>query len=198
MSDTTQTIGGFDRDQEDADIIREKVVNTGEPKAHTGTVLDQLRAKFKGLDEQRTQIFKHTLRNGEDVWVELDTDLTEDQVREYRDQARVGNRAARRSGQADSSDALFAAAIVNAKNTRLWFQDPNDGGEPLTDLDGDPLTVHSKEWLQALSLPEDQPLEGLREVFGDLKLVSLSNVYQDIAVGDGATAVNPTRGKSGA
>lgn len=197
MSDT-QTIGGFDRDEEDQDIAREKVVNTGEPKKHAGSVLDQLRAKFAGLDDQRTQVFRHTLRNGTPIWVELDTDITEDEVQSYRDQAKVGNRAARRNGQADSSNALYAAALINGKNTRLWFEDPQAGGEPLTDLDGDPLTVHSKEWLEALSLPADQPLEGLREVFGDPRLVSLSGEYQEIAMGDGATAVNPTRGRSGA
>lgn len=197
MTENVQTIGGFDRDQEDADIQREKVVNTGEPRRVGGSVFDQLRTKFKNLDSDRTQIFKVQLRNGDFVWLELDTDLSEDDTESYREQSRKGKRESSRNGGDGVSQAMFSAAAVNDKNTRIWFDDPEDGGKPVLDSEGDPLTVHSSEWLQALGFEPTQPLEGLREAFTDWRLVELYASYYAIAAGEGVQAVNPTRVKSG-
>lgn len=194
MSDTP-TIGGFDRDQEDQDIAREGVVNTGQPKS-TGSVLDQLRAKFDRLDEQRTEVFRTRLKNGSSLWLELVIDITEDEVQAFSRQAERGNRESRRSGKSTSS-VLLAAAVINAKNTRLWFEDPAKGGAPVLDADGDPLTVHSREWLEALSLPEDRPLEGLRETLGDPGVLDLHGVYNEVVAGDGASVADPTPARSG-
>lgn len=195
MSDTP-TFGGFDRDREDQDITREGVVNTGQPKA-AGSVLDQLRAKFDRLDEQRTEVFRTKLKNGSTLWLELVIDLTEDEVQAFSRQAERGNRETRRSGGKNVSSVLLAAAIINAKNTRVWFDNPAAGGEPLLDLDGDPLTVHSREWLEALGLPEDQPLEGLRETLGDPGVLDLHGVYNEVVAGDGASVADPTPARSG-
>lgn len=195
MSDTP-TIGGFDRDQEDQDIAREGVAAPGQPK-RTGSVLDQLRAQFKDLDKQRTEIFTSTLKTGAPVWLEMDMDCTEEETDTYRAQAQKGNRKARRDGAGEVSNALFAAAVINAKNTRLWFEDPTAGAEHLVDTDGDPLTVHSAEWLEALDLDPAQPLDGLRAVFNDFVLASLSGTYLNVAAGDGASVVDPTSAQSG-
>ena len=194
MSDTP-TIGGFDRDQEDQDIVREGVVNTGQPKS-TGSVLDQLRAKFDRLDEQRTEVFRTRLKNGSSLWLELVIDITEDEVQGFSRQAERGNRESRRSGK-NTSSVLLAAAVINAKNTRVWFEDPAKGGAPVLDTDGDPLTVHSREWLEALSLPEDRPLDGLRETLGDPGVLDLHAVYNEVVAGDGASVADPTPARSG-
>lgn len=184
--------GIIDRDAEDQDIAREGIVATGKP-TKGGGVLSQLKAKFAKLDEDRRRIFKVAARNGEMFWLELDTDIHEDELRDARKRSEVGTRAEKRAGTADVSMAMLAGEIVNLKNTRLWAEDPAAGGEPLEDSEGDELTVHSEEWCELLDNPRD-PVGGLRHLFGDMKLVDFFNTYSEVAgIGeDGASVVDPT------
>ena len=184
----------IDRTAEDKDIAREGMAATGNP-TRGGSPLDILQAKFKGLDEQRTKVLPVVARNGEQFWLELDLDVTEDDMNTYTDRADRANRAQRRAGQSDISQAVLAGHVVSEKNTRMWAENPLDdddkvkpGVDPVLDSDGDPLTVHSKEWCEALGYPGD-PVGGLRHLLGDFSLVALFNLYSQ-SVG---TDVDPTR-----
>lgn len=184
--------GHYDRDAEDQDIAREGIVATGKP-TKSGSVLSQLKAKFEKLDEDRRRIFKVAARNGETFWLELDTDIHDEELRDARKRSEVGTRAEKRAGTADVSITLLAGEIINLKNTRLWAEDPAEGGEALEDTEGDPLTVHSEEWCDLLNTPRD-PVGGLRYLLGDMKLTDLYNVYTEVAgIGEGgASVVDPT------
>ena len=183
----------IDRTAEDKDIAREGVVAPGNP-TRGGSPLDVLKAKFKGLDEQRTKVLPVVARNGEQFWLELDLDVTEDDMNTYTDRADRANRAQRRAGQSDISQAVLAGNVISEKNTRMWATNPLDkddkvlaGVDPVVDEEGDPLTVHSKEWCEALGYPGD-PVGGLRHLLGDFSLVALFNLYSQ-SVG---TDVDPT------
>lgn len=184
----------IDRTSEDKDIAREGMAATGNP-TRGGSPLDVLKAKFKGLDEQRTKVLPVVARNGEQFWLELDLDVTEDDMNTYTDRADRANRAQRRAGQSDISQAVLAGNVISEKNTRMWATNPLDkddkvlaGVDPVVDEEGDPLTVHSKEWCEALGYPGD-PVGGLRHLLGDFSLVALFNLYSQ-SVG---TDVDPTR-----
>lgn len=184
----------IDRTAEDKDIAREGMAATGNP-TRGGSPLDVLKAKFKGLDEQRTKVLPVVARNGEAFWLELDLDVTEDDMNTYTDRADRANRAQRRAGQSDISQAVLAGNVISEKNTRMWAVNPLDkddkvlaGVAPVVDEEGDPLTVHSKEWCEALGYPGD-PVGGLRHLLGDFSLVALFNLYSQ-SVG---TDVDPTR-----
>lgn len=184
----------IDRTAEDKDIAREGMAATGNP-TRGGSPLDVLKAKFKGLDEQRTKVLPVVARNGEQFWLELDLDVTEDDMNTYTDRADRANRAQRRAGQSDISQAVLAGNVISEKNTRMWAVNPLDkddkvlaGVDPVVDEEGDPLTVHSKEWCEALGYPGD-PVGGLRHLLGDFSLVALFNLYSQ-SVG---TDVDPTR-----
>ena len=184
----------IDRTSEDKDIAREGMAATGNP-TRGGSPLDVLKAKFKGLDEQRTKVLPVVARNGEAFWLELDLDVTEDDMNTYTDRADRANRAQRRAGQSDISQAVLAGNVISEKNTRMWAVNPLDkddkvlaGVDPVVDEEGDPLTVHSKEWCEALGYPGD-PVGGLRHLLGDFSLVALFNLYSQ-SVG---TDVDPTR-----
>ena len=184
----------IDRTTEDKDIAREGMAATGNP-TRGGSPLDVLKAKFKGLDEQRTKVLPVVARNGEAFWLELDLDVTEDDMNTYTDRADRANRAQRRAGQSDISQAVLAGNVISEKNTRMWAENPLDdddkvkpGVDPVLDSDGDPITVHSKEWCEALGFPGD-PVGGLRHLLGDFSLVGLFNLYSQ-SVG---TDVDPTR-----
>ena len=184
----------IDRTAEDKDIAREGMAATGNP-TRGGSPLDVLKAKFKGLDEQRTKVLPVVARNGEQFWLELDLDITEDDMNTYTDRADRANRAQRRAGQSDISQAVLAGNVISEKNTRMWATNPMDkddkvlpGVDPVLDSDGDPITVHSQEWCEALGFPGD-PVGGLRHLLGDFSLVALFNLYSQ-SVG---TDVDPTR-----
>ena len=184
----------IDRTSEDKDIAREGMAATGNP-TRGGSPLDILKAKFKGLDEQRTKVLPVVARNGEQFWLELDLDVTEDDMNTYTDRADRANRAQRRAGQSDISQAVLAGNVISEKNVRMWAVNPLDkdekvlpGVEPVVDSDGDPITVHSQEWCEALGYPGD-PVGGLRHLLGDFSLVALFNLYSQ-SVG---TDVDPTR-----
>lgn len=184
----------IDRTAEDKDIAREGMAATGNP-TRGGSPLDILKAKFKGLDEQRTKVLPVVARNGEQFWLELDLDVTEDDMNTYTDRADRANRAQRRAGQSDISQAVLAGNVISEKNTRMWAVSPLDkddkvlaGVEPVLDTEGDPITVHSEEWCEALGFPGD-PVGGLRHLLGDFSLVALFNLYSQ-SVG---TDVDPTR-----
>lgn len=184
----------IDRTTEDKDIAREGMAATGNP-TRGGSPLDILKAKFKGLDQQRTKVLPVVARNGEQFWLELDLDVTEDDMNTYTDRADRANRAQRRAGQSDISQAVLAGNVISEKNTRMWAVNPLDeddkvlaGVAPVTDEEGAPLTVHSKEWCEALGFPGD-PVGGLRHLLGDFSLVALFNLYSQ-SVG---TDVDPTR-----
>lgn len=184
----------IDRTAEDKDIAREGMAATGNP-TRGGSPLDVLKAKFKGLDEQRTKVLPVVARNGEQFWLELDLDVTEDDMNTYTDRADRANRAQRRAGQSDISQAVLAGNVISEKNTRMWAANPLDkddkvlaGVAPVVDSDGDPITVHSQEWCEALGYPGD-PVGGLRHLLGDFSLVALFNLYSQ-SVG---TDVDPTR-----
>ena len=184
----------IDRTAEDKDIAREGMAATGNP-TRGGSPLDILKAKFKGLDEQRTKVLPVVARNGEAFWLELDLDVTEDDINAYTDRADRANRAQRRAGQSDISQAVLAGHVVSEKNTRMWAENPLDdddkvkpGVDPVADTEGDPITVHSQEWCEALGFPGD-PVGGLRHLLGDFSLVALFNLYSQ-SVG---TDVDPTR-----
>jgi hypothetical protein len=185
---------GIDRTTEDKDIAREGMAATGNP-TRGGSPLDILKAKFKGLDEQRTKVLPVVARNGEQFWLELDLDVTEDDMNTYTDRADRANRAQRRAGQSDISQAVLAGNVISEKNTRMWAVNPLDkddkvlaGVAPVVDTEGDPITVHSEEWCEALGFPGD-PVGGLRHLLGDFSLVALFNLYSQ-SVG---TDVDPTR-----
>lgn len=134
-------------------------------------------------------------RNGESFWLELDLDITEDNMNAYTERADRANRAQRRAGQSDISQAVLAGNVISEKNTRMWAENPLDdddkvkpGVDPVLDSDGDPITVHSEEWCEALGYPGD-PVGGLRHLLGDFSLVALFNLYSQ-SVG---TDVDPTR-----
>lgn len=184
----------IDRTTEDKDIAREGMAATGNP-TRGGSPLDILKAKFKGLDEQRTKVLPVVARNGEQFWLELDLDVTEDDMNTYTERADRANRAQRRAGQSDISQAVLAGNVISEKNTRMWAVDPMDkddkvlaGVAPVVDTEGDPITVHSEEWCEALGFPSD-PVGGLRHLLGDFSLVALFNLYSQ-SVG---TDVDPTR-----
>lgn len=184
----------IDRTAEDKDIEREGMAATGNP-TRGGSPLDILKAKFKGLDEQRTKVLPVVARNGEQFWLELDLDVTEDDMNTYTDRADRANRAQRRAGQSDISQAVLAGNVISEKNTRMWATNPLDkddkvlaGVAPVVDEEGYPVTVHSKEWCEALGYPGD-PVGGLRHLLGDFSLVALFNLYSQ-SVG---TDVDPTR-----
>ena len=184
----------IDRTTEDKDIAREGMAATGNP-TRGGSPLDILKAKFKGLDEQRTKVLPVVARNGEQFWLELDLDISEDDMNTYTERADRANRAQRRAGQSDISQAVLAGNVISEKNTRMWAVNPLDeddkvlaGVAPVTDEEGAPLTVHSKEWCEALGFPGD-PVGGLRHLLGDFSLVALFNLYSQ-SVG---TDVDPTR-----
>ena len=184
----------IDRTTEDKDIAREGMAATGNP-TRGGSPLDILKAKFKGLDEQRTKVLPVAARNGEAFWLELDLDITEDEVNTYEERADRANRAQRRAGQSDISQAVLAGNVISEKNTRMWAANPLDkddkvlaGVDPVVDEEGRPVTVHSKEWCEALGFPGD-PVGGLRHLLGDFSLVALFNLYSQ-SVG---TDVDPTR-----
>ena len=184
----------IDRTTEDKDIEREGMAATGNP-TRGGSPLDILKAKFRGLDQQRTKVFAVAARNGEPFWLELDLDITEDDMTTYEERADRANRAQRRAGQSDISQAVLAGNVISEKNTRMWAENPLDdddkvkpGVDPVLDSDGDPITVHSEEWCEALGFPGD-PVGGLRHLLGDFSLVALFNLYSQ-SVG---TDVDPTR-----
>lgn len=184
----------IDRTTEDKDIAREGMAATGNP-TRGGSPLDILKAKFKGLDQQRTKVLPVVARNGEQFWLELDLDVTEDDMNTYTDRADRANRAQRRAGQSDISQAVLAGNVISEKNTRMWAVNPLDkddkvlaGVAPVVDTEGDPITVHSEEWCEALGFPGD-PVGGLRHLLGDFSLVALFNLYSQ-SVG---TDVDPTR-----
>lgn len=184
----------IDRTTEDKDIAREGMAATGNP-TRGGSPLDILKAKFKGLDEQRTKVLPVVARNGEQFWLELDLDVTEDDMNTYTERADRANRAQRRAGQSDISQAVLAGNVISEKNTRMWAVNPLDkddkvlpGVDPVLDEEGEPVTVHSKEWCEMLGFPAD-PVGGLRHLLGDFSLVALFNLYSQ-SVG---TDVDPTR-----
>ena len=184
----------IDRTTEDKDIAREGMAATGNP-TRGGSPLDILKAKFKGLDQQRTKVFAVAARNGEPFWLELDLDITEDDMTTYEERADRANRAQRRAGQSDISQAVLAGNVISEKNTRMWAVNPLDKDDkvlpsvaPVVDSEGDPITVHSEEWCEALGFPGD-PVGGLRHLLGDFSLVALFNLYSQ-SVG---TDVDPTR-----
>lgn len=184
----------IDRTTEDKDIAREGVAATGNP-TRGGSPLDILKAKFRGLDQQRTKVLPVVARNGEQFWLELDLDVTEDDMNTYTERADRANRAQRRAGQSDISQAVLAGNVISEKNTRMWAVNPLDkddkvlpGVDPVADTEGDPITVHSEEWCEALGFPGD-PVGGLRHLLGDFSLVALFNLYSQ-SVG---TDVDPTR-----
>ena len=184
----------IDRTTEDKDIEREGMAATGNP-TRGGSPLDILKAKFKGLDQQRTKVLPVVARNGEQFWLELDLDVTEDDMNTYTDRADRANRAQRRAGQSDISQAVLAGNVISEKNTRMWAANPLDKDDkvlpsvaPVADTEGDPITVHSEEWCEALGFPGD-PVGGLRHLLGDFSLVALFNLYSQ-SVG---TDVDPTR-----
>lgn len=184
----------IDRTAEDKDIEREGMAATGNP-TRGGSPLDILKAKFRGLDEQRTKVLPVVARNGEQFWLELDLDVTEDDMNTYTERADRANRAQRRAGQSDISQAVLAGNVISEKNTRMWATDPLDKDDkvlpnvaPVVDSEGAPITVHSEEWCEALGFPGD-PVGGLRHLLGDFSLVALFNLYSQ-SVG---TDVDPTR-----
>lgn len=184
----------IDRTAEDKDIAREGMAATGNP-TRGGSPLDILKAKFRGLDQQRTKVLPVVARNGEGFWLELDLDVTEDDMTTYTERADRANRAQRRAGQSDISQAVLAGNVISEKNTRMWATDPLDKDDnvlpsvaPVADTEGDPITVHSEEWCEALGFPGD-PVGGLRHLLGDFSLVALFNLYSQ-SVG---TDVDPTR-----
>ena len=184
----------IDRTAEDKDIEREGMAATGNP-TRGGSPLDILKAKFRGLDQQRTKVLPVVARNGEQFWLELDLDVTEDDMNTYTERADRANRAQRRAGQSDISQAVLAGNVISEKNTRMWATDPLDKDDkvlpnvaPVADTEGDPITVHSEEWCEALGFPGD-PVGGLRHLLGDFSLVALFNLYSQ-SVG---TDVDPTR-----
>ena len=115
----------IDRTTEDKDIAREGMAATGNP-TRGGSPLDILKAKFKGLDQQRTKVFAVAARNGEPFWLELDLDITEDDMTTYEERADRANRAQRRAGQSDISPAVLAGNVISEKNTRMWATNPLD------------------------------------------------------------------------
>ena len=188
----------IDRDVEDAQIRNQPPAAVGNPRGTS--LVEQLKARFKGYDEQRLGKIRLNARNGAPVWLELDLDISEDELKVYREKAKGGNRAARRNRggqeQGDVSLALVTARILNDRNTRVWFDDPAEGGKPLTDAEGDPLTVYSEEWLAITG--SDDPVAGLRALFGDWTLIDGGEDYMELAgVGEGSEIVNPTSGSSG-
>ena len=184
----------IDRTTEDKDIAREGMAATGNP-TRGGSPLDILKAKFRGLDQQRTKVLPVVARNGEQFWLKLDLDVTEDDMNTYTERADRANRAQRRAGQSDISQAVLAGNVISEKNTRMWAVNPLDKDDkvlpsvaPVADTEGDPITVHSEEWCEALGFPGD-PVGGLRHLLGDFSLVALFNLYSQ-SVG---TDVDPTR-----
>jgi|GEM_PF-5557959 len=184
----------IDRTAEDKDIEREGMAATGNP-TRGGSPLDILKAKFRGLDQQRTKVLPVVARNGEQFWLELDLDVTEDDMNTYTERADRANRAQRRAGQSDISQAVLAGNVISEKNTRMWAVNPLDKDDkvlpsvdPVVDTEGEPITVHSEEWCEALGFPGD-PVGGLRHLLGDFSLVALFNLYSQ-SVG---TDVDPTR-----
>lgn len=184
----------IDRTAEDKDIAREGMAATGNP-TRGGSPLDVLKKKFQGLDQQRTKVLAVAARNGEPFWLELDLDITEDNMTTYEERADRANRAQRRAGQSDISPAVLAGNVISEKNTRMWATDPLDkdgkvlaGVTPLVDEQGDPITVHSEEWCEALGFPGD-PVGGLRHLLNDFSLIALYKTYSNFV----GTDVDPTR-----
>lgn len=172
----------FDRDTEEKDIAREGMAASGNP-TRSGSPLDVLKAKFARLDEQRTKVLPVTARNGESFWLELDLDISEDELDRYRERADRANRAQRRAGESDISMAVLSGNVISEKNTRMWGEDPLDedgdllpGAAPLADEEGAPITVHSEEWCEALGFQRD-PVGGLRHLLGDFTLIALYQTY---------------------
>lgn len=196
---TDQVFGHVDRDTENAQIQSNPPIAVGNPRGTS--LLDQLKERFKGYDEERLGKIKLTARNGAPVWLELDLDIDEDTLKDYRDKAK-GNRAARRGKNKDAGDVSLVrvtARILSDRNTRVWFDDPEQGGTHIMDTDEqhpDPLTVHSDEWL-AITGSHD-PVQGLRDLFGDWALINAGEDYMELAgVDGGSEIVNPTSGSSG-
>lgn len=184
----------IDRTTEDKDIEREGMAATGNP-TRGGSPLAILKAKFKGLDQQRTKVLPVVARNGEQFWLELDLDISEDDVDAYTERADRANRAQRRAGQSNISQALLAGNVISEKNTRMWDENPLDeddkvlpGVEPVLDAKGAPITVHSEEWCEALGFPGD-PVGGLRHLLNDFSLIALYKTYSNFV----GTDVDPTR-----
>lgn len=193
---TEQVFGAVDRQVEDAQIRGNPPLAVGNPR--TGSLLDQLKERFKGYDEERLGKIKLTARNGAPVWLELDLDIDEDTLKDYRDRAK-GNRAARRSKGKDHGDVSLVrvtARILSDRNTRVWFDDPTNGGAPVNDPEGDPLTVHADEWLAITG--NTDPVQALRDLFGDWAVINAGEDYMELAgVDGGSEIVNPTSGSSG-
>ena len=184
----------IDRTAEDKDIAREGMAATGNP-TRGGSPLDILKKKFQGLDQQRTKVLPVVARNGEQFWLELDLDITEDELDTYTERADRANRAQRRAGQSDISPAVLAGNVISEKNTRMWATNPLDKDDkvqpsvdPVLDSDGDPITVHSQEWCEALGFPGD-PVGGLRHLLNDFSLIALYKTYSNFV----GTDVDPTR-----
>lgn len=184
----------IDRTAEDKDIEREGMAATGNP-TRGGSPLDVLKKKFQGLDQQRTKVLPVVARNGEQFWLELDLDITEDELDRYRERADRANRAQRRAGESDISMAVLAGNVISEKNTRMWGEDPLDEDDkvlpnvaPVADTEGDPITVHSEEWCEALGFPGD-PVGGLRHLLNDFSLIALYKTYSNFV----GTDVDPTR-----
>lgn len=186
--------GHFDRDTEDQDIAREGLAASGNP-TRGGSPLDLLKNKFAGLDKQRTKVLPVGARNGQTFWLELDLDVTEDEMDQYRSRADRASRADRRAGKRDISDALLSANLINERNVRVWADNPldEDGNllpdvSPVMDSEGDPITVHSEEWCEALGYPGD-PIGGLRHLINDFTLTALFGTYSNFVNPE----VDPTR-----
>ncbi|MBD4590664.1 hypothetical protein GUG55_13690, partial [Xanthomonas citri pv. citri] len=88
----------------------------------------------------------------------------------FTERADRANRAQRRAGQSDISQAVLAGNVVSEKNTRMWAVNPLGEDDkvlpsvaPVTDSEGDPITVHSEEWCEALGYAGD-PVGGLRHL----------------------------------
>ena len=183
----------IDRQVEDAQIRNQPPAAVGNPRG--GSVLTQLQSLFKGYDDEHTTVLSARAKSGAQFWFEFDVDVTEEDLLEY---GKAGqSRANRRNNQAaPASKAKVMARTLSDRNTKVYTTDPADQGLPLRDAEDDLLTVHSDEWLQALGV--DDPVAGLRALFGDVKLTILYNEFMDAVghIGD-PEAVDPTRDSSG-
>lgn len=192
MTDT-QTFGHIDRTVEDQQIRHQPPAAVGNPRG--GSVLDQLTALFKGYDEQHTAVLPARAKTGAQFWFEFDLDITEEDIQAYGEEGQ--NRAARRNGKTPNPlKSKVYARTLSDRNTAVYTTDPANGGTPLLDDEGDNVTVHSDWWLQALGA--DDPIKGLRDLFGDVKVTALYFDFMDAVghIGD-PEAVDPTRDTSG-
>lgn len=208
MTDT-QTFG-FDRQVEDQQITNQPPRAVGNPGATS--LADRLKAKFAGRDKQRTVLIEGHTKAGESVWLELDLDVSEAELKRFRDAGK--NRAGRRGKNATSNEDLsqqaMAARAINEKNTRVWLDEPTWDAKTetytghLEDEDGDEIVVRSDEWLDSLNATraKDAPVitdpeDGLVELFGFAGLMAIFEKYDAEATGPEARVVDPTRATSG-